>query len=429
MLKIIVNALGAYVMIFTFTYIVNDFVEEKIKIGNIKNFLLLSIWVIYIAIFSQSHYSLIFTLFGYILMIILYKLILKESLVKVVLLISIITVLSFIGEMVVGIILFPFIDTTNFKENSYTAIPIYILWFAFMITITKIKKIKELFKRFIAHASSKSSISNVIFSILLIIMLLTLSIELYTQFGENISTLILIVIAGIFIFLYLMFLNEKNSYSKLMDEYDNLFQYIQTFEDWIETEQLNRHEYKNQLAVLKMMTNDKKVKKKIDQIIQDYINIDSDTVNQLRAVPNGGLKGILYYKMTIAKNNNVKLTVDVNLDKKNIINGIDEEKIKIICNLIGIYFDNAIEGTSNTKKKTILLEIYEYDEKFNIIISNTFNKKEDITKRNEKGFSTKGKDRGKGLYFAGKMVNKHKWLEEKQDVVDNYYIQKLIITK
>ena len=45
--------------------------------------------------------------------------------------------------------------------------------------------------------------------------------------------------------LTLLFINSKNEYKRLSSDYEILFTYIQTFEDWIEKEQLNRHEYKN----------------------------------------------------------------------------------------------------------------------------------------------------------------------------------------
>ena len=49
--------------------------------------------------------------------------------------------------------------------------------------------------------------------------------------------------------------------------------------------------------------------------------------------------------------------------------------------------------------------------------------------RNEKGVSSKGEGRGNGLYFASKLIKENDWLEQKQDIVDRYYIQELIIRK
>ena len=49
--------------------------------------------------------------------------------------------------------------------------------------------------------------------------------------------------------------------------------------------------------------------------------------------------------------------------------------------------------------------------------------------RNKKGISSKGEGRGNGLYFAGKLIKENSWLEGKQEIIDNYYIQQLIIKK
>ena len=51
--------------------------------------------------------------------------------------------------------------------------------------------------------------------------------------------------------LVIILIIEKSNYDKLLTEYDGLFKYVKIFEDWIENEQFNRHEYKNQLAVIK----------------------------------------------------------------------------------------------------------------------------------------------------------------------------------
>ena len=137
------------------------------------------------------------------------------------------------------------------------------------------------------------------------------------------------------------------------DEYDSLFKCIQTFEEWIEREQLNRHEYKNQLASLRCISKEKKVRDKIDSIISDNININSNTVNQLKPLPNDGLKGLLYYKIVVAQNNKLNVEVDISIKKFKIIKSISEEKMKIVCRLVGIYMDNAIEASIESKRKNM----------------------------------------------------------------------------
>ena len=100
-----------------------------------------------------------------------------------------------------------------------------------------------------------------------------------------------------------------------------------------------------------------------------------------------------------------------------------------LCKLIGIYFDNAIEAASETRKKNVLVEVYDIQKGVNVVISNTFKKGNFFENRNEKGVSTKGEDRGNGLHFAKKILLKNNWIEEKQEVVDDFYIQKMSIRK
>ena len=135
----------------------------------------------------------------------------------------------------------------------------------------------------------------------------------------------------------------------------------------------------------------------------------------------------MYYKAAIAQKKKIKLTVDVRLKRKTLLNKLTEEKIKTICKLVGIYFDNAIEAAQETKKKDVLLEIYELTDKVNIVISNTYNKSDNFDKRNERGVTTKGEGHGNGLYFANNLVAKNKWLSTKQEEIDNYYIQTITI--
>ena len=297
------------------------------------------------------------------------------------------------------------------------------------ILIINIKAINQKFKKFIEKFESKSNIMIIVFLSILIITILfimyniSINFKLTLNFVENLLLFITLIT-----FCYI-FINENNEFNILNEKYDSLFNYVQTFENWIEKEQLNRHEYKNQLASIRCITKEKKVRDKIDSIMLDNINITNDTVNQLKPIPNGGLKGLLYYKIAIAENNKLNIELDISIKNPDIIKKLSEDKIKILCRLLGIYLDNAIEAAKETKKKIISIEIYEVDKNINIVITNTFDNTNDISKRNDKGFTTKGHGHGKGLYFAKKMLDKSSWLEESQSILDKYYIQRLIIKK
>ena len=197
----------------------------------------------------------------------------------------------------------------------------------------------------------------------------------------------------------------KIAYGAMLVALAMIFSYVQNFEDWIEKEQLNRHEYKNQLAVIRCLTKEKNVKDKIDEILEDNINIEGSVVSKLKFLPKGGIKGLMYYKAAIAQKKKINLTVDVDLEPKSILTKLSEQDVRVLCKLIGIYFDNAIEAAAETRKKSVLLEIYEIKDKVTIVLSNTFKKHDNFKNRNKKGVSSKGEGHGNGLYFASKLIS------------------------
>ena len=135
----------------------------------------------------------------------------------------------------------------------------------------------------------------------------------------------------------------------------------------------------------------------------------------------------MYYKAAIAQKQKINLTADVSIETKGILTKLTEKEIRILCKLIGIYFDNAIEAAAESRKKNLTVEIYELKDKVSIVFSNTFKRHRNMKDRNKKGVSSKGKGRGNGLYFASKLIKENDWIEEKQEIIDNYYIQQIII--
>ena len=137
----------------------------------------------------------------------------------------------------------------------------------------------------------------------------------------------------------------------------------------------------------------------------------------------------MYYKAAIAQKKKVNLVTDVSLEKKGILTKLSEKDIRILCKLIGIYFDNAIEAALESKQKKIMIEVYELKDKVTFVFSNTFKRHKNMKERNKKGVSSKGEGRGNGLYFASKMIGQNQWLSQSQEIIDNYYIQQLFVYK
>lgn len=399
-------------------------IKEKTNINNIAWVLLLSITTFAL---KETKYTGTYTILVAILNIITIKVIFKISLQESILLMGIFLLNLFLVDTAVSGVICSFLPLEMIVTEPLIIIPANLIICTLVVILYEIKKLREAYQKFYNNVRTKKPILNIIFIILMTIGFSFLAYSITTSHSwdkdyiiNNISMIIIVIVV-------LIYIKEKNDNKKLMDEYDTLFSYIQTFEDWIETEQLNRHEYKNQLAVLREMTNNKKIIKKIDEILEDTINVKGETINQLKNLPSGGLKGLIYYKSTIANRNKIDLTINVTLKRNNMLAKLENDETKTLCKLIGIYLDNALEAALETVSKKVLIEIYELSEVTKIVISNTYNNIIDIDLIDMKGYTTKGKNHGNGLYFASKMLSKNKWIEESKKQIDNYYIQEIII--
>ncbi len=410
-------------------YIIKKITKSTVKLIKLKTILYLLTLSIVTVVMHKIQYTGAQTVTIFALQIIIYKEIFnirtEESLIACGLLMA----LTFVGDLLTVIVFRNFCTVNELRNTWYISLLANISVILIGIAIFQLKIIVTQTQTFYNNLAKNKSISNALFIILLIIGLSTL-VQNTTKFSLlTLDYLLNVIIMLIFFVLTYLFIKSKNNYDKLNLQYENMFTYVQNFEDWIEKEQLNRHEYKNQLAVLRCLTAEKKVKDKIDEILEDSINLEGEVVHQLKSLPKGGIKGLMYYKSTIAQKNKIDLTVDVSLETHSILSKLSEKDIKVLCHLIGIYFDNAIEAAKETRKKKVLIEIYEIKDHVTFVFSNTFKKSKNFDERNKKGVSSKGEGHGNGLYYASKLIEQNSWLTQKQEVIDKYYIQEIIVEK
>lgn len=427
MLEVLSNFICSFIMSITGFYIIKSITRTNEKKLNVRNLILLIILTIFQVILHKVQYNIENTLIAFLINMLLYKIIFKITYEEALISCGIYTIILFSSDVIVTMIIRTVYTVDQIRTISIISILTNIAVGTLCNIIIEIEPIKNKLRKFYNTSKNKKQIIHLIFIFLLIICFVYLGYNVTTAKTHGISYIINLTIMVILVLIAYIFIQSRNSYNQLSDEYDTLFSYVQNFEEWIEKEQLNRHEYKNQLAVLRSLTKEKEMINKIDEILEDNINIKGDVVHKLKELPKGGIKGLMYYKVVLAQKQKLNLEIDISLPKKANLRKLSENQIRTICKLIGIYLDNAIEAAIDTKKKTISLEVYEIKEQSKIVISNTFEKSKDFDKRNDKGFTTKGKGRGNGLYFANSLIEKNKWISSTQEIIDDYYIQTITI--
>lgn len=303
-----------------------------------------------------------------------------------------------------------------------------------LITILIIVHIKPLIlkiKKFIKSSMFLNKYEVQIFFLLILLASINLFYNMTTIYKIDNEYIVNLVITIIFFIILYIYIHNNLNYLNLQKEYDSLFLYVQQFEDTIDNMNLSNHEYKNQLAILKEYVDEKQNKKAlsiIEDMTKETYKKDTKILSELKNIPKGGIKGLLYYKVITANNNNLNLGIDISKEVTKKLKKLNLSQTKIICNLIGIYFDNAIDASKISKKKLIAVEVYKMNDNIQFVFSNTYdNPMIKLSQLGKKGYTTKGNGHGQGLYLAGKILSKNKWIYSKHEIINELYVQKLVI--
>ena len=273
----------------------------------------------------------------------------------------------------------------------------------------------------------------------LLLSLFSILVVFYTEYSNvkvsNSKELILgIIIIVSFVLILYSLVKQKMENNKLMTRYIKLLEFIKNYEKELDKQKELRHESKNQLITARSKIVDKKKEHEVieylNSIIADYVKGNNEKYTSFQYLPANGIKGFFYYKANEAENNGINLSINVSPKVENtFIGDLDTNDFKQLGILLGVYLDNAIEASKNSKDKKMAIEIYKTGEDIEIIISNTYEGTIDTESIGKTKYTTKGKNHGYGLMLVSKILEENKRFEAKRVVTDVVYSQKLKIKK
>ena len=353
MLPIIIKFIDGIIISIAIITIAKNILKLDIKITNLRTIMLMMIMIIPMIYFYQTEYNTILTIFTYMISVLVIRKLGNIDLKTSIVTISLIMITIFVVDLIVSLCelnIFKFkyeMLRDNMPLNLINNIIIAIV----SILICKTKLVIDKFRRFCLKINESHYLSIIFFAILSIFIFTILVLNLTTQLKVNIFNTLSIVSITIFLILYYIYMEECNNYDSLKDEYDNLFDCIQNFEEWIDNEQLYRHEMKNNLSIIRGMTKNKNIINKIDEILDMSIVIDDQTVETLKSLPKGDLKGLLYYKTAISNKKKINIVFEISEIVTTKLKKINKNKTRDLCIILGIYLDNAIEAAEKIKRK------------------------------------------------------------------------------
>ena len=424
-INIILSVLiSCFVAIFT----IGNLSNNRIQLKNIIKFVLIMLPLgIITCTFFEGVIRIILNIM--ITIISLYFSLFEKNISKSVYYTIIYEIFAIIVEILLSMI---FVMVLKLDINSYESFSFSLLLFSIFnsIIILFISKIKFIIlennKLFHRLAKNNTDWSYIIIVVILLIFLITFNrYNLSNNLDFYINTGMII-----FVFVTLIYVIYNNFQKlKVEDKYNEMMEYVSKYEKIINEQGKKNHEFNNQLMVLKgYIKKPDKLKEYLDLIIQEQRGGQNYDVKQLSALPDGGIKGLIYHKLSKMEDNKIKHYIYIDNNTKNIFESkLDINTYRDVTKLLGVFIDNAIDASKDADLKEIELDIKTKDNSVIITITNTFDNSVDITQVGKKGFSTKGVGHGFGLSIVKDIKKNNKDIDIFSDVIDDKFKQTIII--
>ncbi len=231
--------------------------------------------------------------------------------------------------------------------------------------------------------------------------------------------------------LTLLLLKEKEKTIHLIKQMKSAEEYSHFTEGLLFEYKSFVHEYKNKLIIIKGIANPKNrdLHKYIDNILAEKAVNHYRWLVELNPIPFLGIKSLINFKLLKMKEQNIDVEVYISKELSNLKENYLNKKEKNELNtILGILLDNAIEAGLESDEKMASFQIYKEKETIVILIANTF-KSINIERFEEKGYSTKGKNRGLGLHIVKEILKENPIFSKETSILENYFVQKIKIQK
>ena len=347
----------------------------------------------------------------------------------------------FINETMVLIVLSYLIPQFNVSPefiltgNIFSLIHILMLYIQSILLTTvimELKKVRWLRKRIDDNPQIQKILAY--FNILLFMMLMF--VLLFFESREMLANpyrwlwiggKILIFYIGLVS--YLAYMSAKLTRMQQESELKVLKYYVDEIEQQSMEIRQFKHDYQNIMLSLEGYIRDKEYEE-LESFFYKEILKTSKTLDEkelrlsdIKYIKNKEVKSILIAKMQKA----FSLNIEIEFMAREEIERLPMESIALI-RIIGILLDNAIEAVQEIEGGKILVSLLRNEQDIHLYVQNTYNGEGmDMNAIYQKGYSSKGKDRGMGLVNLSEFTRKYDNLFLKTEVQGDQFIQMVTI--
>lgn len=406
--------------------------NEKIKIGNDKFIILMILLIILQKITYLNLNGVLKTSILFFSNTLFYKIVFKIQLKKSLFLTFVYMVLLIITEVMELYILTEIFGMSRefcYETYAGTIISSVVIYMLFIpLTFLLQKGLRRLINQNI-----ENNTKIIIFSLLTLICSLMFFYIFIREYRFSNDIVIYIISISVLVTVLFSLIKQTIENNKLSKEYDQLLEFMTTYETEIENQRILRHEIKNEFRTIRAKICDKQQNKEIieyiDEIVNDKYEVKQEKYAKLGYLPPNGIKGLCYFKTQEAENKGI--TVSLNISKRikeSSIYKLNVKQQRDFGRILGVFLDNAIEASIESKDKRLGLEAYTNSkQEFKLIITNTHNNEIDEDKIGKEVFSTKGKNRGHGLLLVNQLIVNNDIFEIKTDIQNELYIQTITV--
>ncbi|MFX0550081.1 sensor histidine kinase [Hathewaya histolytica] len=389
-----------FMEITVYIFIWSKFLYKDHDTSIYKNFFIVLIGSIISAIDMTYFHNTYTMLFNYVLFVLLIKVFYKKSIVKSILEFFIVCFISMILQLAIIFIG----NLIGFKYSSKTSYLISAILIEYIVVLIAYYLIylRGNFKRFDLD-------SKILFYFLIN---LGLYFTVFKLIWENdrefivdnlilfLMTILIILIVNLFIYNYIVKITEAKKTLEVQNKYTPIL------EDIIEETRRRQHDFKNYLntinGIVEVCT-ERELKLELKRYIKSLGTLNK-SIEDITYIDNVIIKSLIYSKLCDAERNNIKFSFNV---ENSVIEGYLNDCE--ISDILGNLLNNAFEATKCRAEKEVILNIFIEDEKHIIEVKNSGKtiKPENIVNIFKKGFSTKGENRGYGLYNVKRIIERN----------------------
>lgn len=208
-----------------------------------------------------------------------------------------------------------------------------------------------------------------------------------------------------------------------IEQRNQLTNYMQNLEHINKSMRAFKHDYLNILTTMRCYIMDNNIEGLRIFFDEQILKTTEDSTLEIGKLSNMlilEIKGLLYTKIIVANAKGIKVSVKIPYPVTHVSMDIID-----LVRILGIFLDNAIEASENLEEKKMDIVIIQKDT-VSIIIANTCpDLTIPISSINEMGVSSKGENRGYGLYNVSKLLQKYPKVRLYTNYGSNYFEQTL----